>query len=187
MLLIPAAMAVAQTPEPAAEALNLLANGGFEGGKTARNEPEAWSFFTSKMGTGTIATNAASEGTQCLRIRAQGTPGGVSGVTQELPVGQGQKFTFTAKFQHMEEDKLKGNAFGLLVVEWRDFTGKELQRSTSKPWKRSLGQPEWDEAEIRKAKPPQGAVQATFGVHLNDGPSGSKGSMLVDDVVVTSQ
>lgn len=176
----------ADDPDARAPASNLVENGGFERAKPPRNEAEAWFFYTSKMGTGTVVTNVAGEGTICLRIRTQGAPGAISGVTQTLPVEQGQKFTFTAKLQQMEEDKLKGSAFGQLVIEWRDVSGKELQRTISKPWKRNLGRSDWDEIELRKVKAPQGAVQAAFGVHLNDGPAGSKGSMLVDDVVVTS-
>jgi len=185
--LVVALAAVQAQAEDRGPASNLVENGGFERTKAPRNEAEAWFFYTSKMGTGTVVTNAAGEGTSCLRIRAQGAPGAISGITQTLPVEQGQKFTFTAKLQQMDEDKLKGSAFGQLVIEWQDFTGKELQRTISKPWKRSLGRSAWDEVELRKVKAPQGAVQAAFGVHLNDGPAGSKGSMLVDDVVVTVQ
>lgn len=180
-------IARAEDSEKAGASANLINNGGFEVSKPPKGEPEGWLFFTSKMGTGTVVTNVAAEGTSCLRIRAQGTPGAVSGVTQVLPVGQNQRFTFTAKVRQMDEDKLKGGVLGQLVIEWQDFAGKELQRTISKPWKRNLGSSSWDELEIRKVKAPQGAVQAVFGVHLNDGPNGSKGSMLVDDVVVISQ
>ena len=190
---VPIALALCLAADGAQEAAldagvneNLIVNGGFESADVNAPPPRPWWFYTSKMGTATVVTNAAGEGSSCLRIRAQGASDAVTGVTQLMPVTAGQKYTFTAKLQQMNDDRLKGTAYGLLVIEWQDFSGKEIMRTVSKPWKRNLGKFDWDDVEIRKAKAPQGAVQAVFGIHLHDGAAGTKGSMLVDDVVVTS-
>ena len=45
----------------------------------------------------------------------------------------------------------------------------------------------WEAFTISKAKVPSGATQARFGVHLNDGKQGGKGSVFVDDVVIEKQ
>ena len=187
-LLASCTLAAAKDSAPAKKAIetNLLENGSFEWAPNNSASPSAWWFYTSKMGVAQLVTNVAHEGSQAVRLRAQQTSGGNSGLIQTLPVLAGRMYSLKAWVLKHDEDPLRGSAYGQLVIEWKDEMGREINRTWGKQWSKNIGHSDWERVEIRKAQAPPKAVQAAFGVHFYEGKSGGKGSLLVDDVVVTS-
>ena len=170
-----------------APAESLIQNGSFEvAGADRAQAPEGWRFYTSKMGVPTLSTNVSKEGMNSFRLRAQSNGGAACGVVQTIAVTPGEKYSLTAWVRKNEDDPLKGAAYGQLVIEWQDETGKEIDRVWGKKWGPNTGHTKWDDVEISKAQAPPRTAQAIFGIHLFDGKTGGKGSVLVDEVSVTS-
>jgi hypothetical protein len=81
---------------------------------------------------------------------------------------------------------MRGTAYGQLVIEWKDNVGREIRRVWGKMWSKNVGRKDWEDVVINRVQAPPGAVEGAFGIHLYEGASGGKGSILVDEVVVTS-
>lgn len=178
--------ALAEDPQ---EKVNIAPNGGFEepAGAIGAMPPDPWAFFTTKANGFAITRDNKRSGEQSLKVSAQKAAGTFQGLILDLPVTAGDKYTFSAYVTSDREDALGGSASGQLVIEWKGPTGKEVARSASTPWSAGLSRMRWEQVTVSKAKVPEGAVRGVFGIHLNDGTEGGKGSMFVDDVVIEKQ
>lgn len=183
---IGAATARAESPPAAPEKVNLAPHGGFEepAGAIGAMPPEPWAFFSTKANGFGITRDNKRSGEQCLKISAQKAAGAFQGLILDLPVAEGEKYTFSVYVTNDRNEPLGGSASGQLVIEWKGPTGKEVARSASTPWTAGLSRMRWEQVTIGKAKVPDGAVRGVFGIHLNDGADGGKGMMYVDDVVI---
>jgi hypothetical protein len=184
-----AAMLVACMAQGAgAQALtaNLVFNAGFEQVGAVTNRAAKWDSFSSGGVTPMVKIGAAKSGTNSLVLMAQGKAKSYQGVTQILEVQPGERYDMTAFVHKVNENPLKGAAYGQLVIEWLDVEGKEIERIWGPAWGRNLSRLRWEKVTIERAQAPPLAVRAVFGVHLYDGKNPSSGAVLVDDVQVTS-
>ena len=149
--------------------------------------PENWNAFSSKVNGIGVSKAAKHSGEQCLRMAAQKVPEAYQGLVLDMPVTPGDVYTFSAYVTNNKDDQLCGTAQGSLVIEWINASNKEVARSTSVPWDRNVSRMRWEAVCISKVKVPAGAALARFGIHLNDGMSGGKGSVFIDDVVIEKQ
>jgi hypothetical protein len=149
--------------------------------------PENWNAFSSKVNGIGVSKVAKRSGEQSMRMAAQKVPEAYQGLVLDMPVSPGDVYTFSAYVTNNKDDQLSGTAQGSLVIEWINASNKEVARSTSTPWDRNVSRMRWEAVSISKAKVPEGAAIARFGIHLNDGKSGGKGSVFIDDVVIEKQ
>lgn len=170
------------------EGPNLAPNPGFEQPTSPEGaSPENWNAFSSKVNGIGVSKAAKHGGEQCMKMAAQNVPEAYQGLVLDMPVSPGDIYTFSAYVMNNKDDQLGGTAQGSLVIEWINASSKEVARSTSVPWDRNISRMRWEAVSISKAKVPEGATLARFGIHLNDGKSGGKGSVFVDDVVIGKQ
>ena len=167
---------------------NLAPNPGFEQPSSPEGaSPENWNAFSSKINKIGVSRTARHGGEQCVKMAAQGLPEAYQGLVLDMPVSPGDVYTFSAYVTNNKDDQLGGSAQGSLVIEWINASNKEVGRSTCTPWDRNVSRMRWEAFAITKAKVPDGASLARFGIHLNDGRSGGKGSVFIDDVVIEKQ
>ena len=167
---------------------NLAPNPGFEQPTAPEGaSPENWNAFSSKVNGIGVSKAAKHSGEQCVKIAAQKVPEAYQGLVLDMPVSSGDVYTFSVYVTNNKDDQLSGTAQGSLVIEWINANNKEVARSTSNPWDRNVSRMRWEAVSISKAKVPEGAKTARFGIHLNDGKSGGKGSVFIDDVVIEKQ
>ncbi|HEY8241287.1 MAG TPA: hypothetical protein VIH35_07570 [Kiritimatiellia bacterium] len=165
---------------------NLVVNAGFEAIGPSTNRAARWEPFTSGGLAPALKTGAAKSGTNSLQLIAQGKPRSFQGVTQILDVQPGERYDMSAFVHKVSENPLKGGAYGQLVIEWLDAEGKEIERVWGPAWGKNLSRVRWEKVSIERAQAPPLAVRAVFGVHLYDGKGAASGSVLVDDIAVTS-
>jgi hypothetical protein len=167
---------------------NLAPNPGFEQPTAPEGaSPENWNAFSSKVNGIGVSKAAKHGGEQCMKMAAQKVAEAYQGLVLDMPVLPGEIYTFSAYVTNNKDDQLSGTAQGSLVIEWINAANKEVGRCTSTPWDRNVSRMRWEAVSISKAKVPDGATLARFGIHLNDGKSGGKGSAFVDDVVIEKQ
>lgn len=167
---------------------NLAPNPGFEQPTSPEGaSPEGWNAFSSKVNGIGVSKTAKRGGEQCMKMAAQKVPEAYQGLVLDMPVSPGDVYTFSAYVTNNKDDQLGGTAQGSLVIEWINASNKEVARSTSTSWDRNVSRMRWESVSISKAKVPEGAATARFGIHLNDGKSGGKGSVFIDDVVIEKQ
>jgi hypothetical protein len=169
---------------------NLAPNPGFEQPESPEGaSPEGWTTFSSKINGIGVSKAAKHSGEQCMKMEAQKVPANYQGLVPSLdvPVLPGDIYTFSAYITNNNDDPLGGTAQGTLIIEWIDANKKEVARITSAPWDRNISRMRWEAVSISKAKVPNGATLARFGIHLNDGMSGGKGSVFIDDVTIEKQ
>jgi len=161
-------------------------NGGFERPQGVTGElPVDWAPFSSKDINIGISTNIQRSGTQALEISAQGRQGSHLGVFQNLRVEPKKRYTFQAHVINSRSAPLNGNVYGMIGIEFRDSSGHEISRQISPQWNRYLSKMKWERFEV-EARAPKNAAVAHFVIYLIDGDDGpSKGSVLVDDVIIT--
>jgi len=161
----------------------LLENAGFEF-STGGGMPEGWTYYTTGLERGGVATNAAS-GVQCARLAAQTTAGAFQGFFQVRPVTAGTRYRITARAKSDPSAPLNTNAYLQLVVEWHDWAGLEITRHWSSNFDASfMNRQAWWMLPGLYVAAPDGAVKGVFGFHLFDGAGGCTGAVLVDDVSV---
>jgi hypothetical protein len=183
VLLGTAAFAADQEETPA----NLAPNASFEDPAAEKEPPTGWAVFATKSPAMTTYRGTAHSGEQCLKFETQKSAKDFQGLLQTLPVEAGAKYTFRAFLTNNKEDPLGGSAYGNLVIEWKNSADREVGRSSSTTWNRSLSRMRWDEVVIRKAIAPKDAVRGVFGIHLNEGDQGGSGSVLVDDAMIIKE
>jgi hypothetical protein len=167
---------------------NLAPNPGFEQPAAPEGaSPENWNAFSSKISGIGVSKAAKHGGEQCVKMAAQKVPEAYQGLVLDTPVSPGDVYTFSVYVTNNKDDQLSGTAQGSLVIEWINASNKEVGRSTSTPWDRNISRMRWEAVSISKAKVPADASLARFGIHLNDGKSGGKGSVFIDDVVIEKQ
>ncbi|HPF99570.1 MAG TPA: hypothetical protein PLE77_05850 [Kiritimatiellia bacterium] len=163
--------------------VGLLENAGFEF-STGGGMPEGWTYYTTGLEHGGLATNAAS-GSQCARLTTQATPGAFQGFFQVRPVEAGVHYRVTARAKSDPAAPLDTNAYLQLVVEWHDWAGIEITRHWSANFDASfLNRQSWWMLPGLYVAAPEGAVEGVFGFHLFDGAGGCTGTVLVDDFSV---
>jgi hypothetical protein len=171
---------------PGNGATNLLANPDFEV-PVKGTKPVAWDFFASDGNvTANLVDGPARAGHQALLISAMGKPKSFGGAVQVLDVMPGQKYSMTAFVHACDTNPLDGTAYGQLVVEWQESDGTEISRVWGRAWGRNLSRVRWQKVDIDNVVAPEYASRAVFGIHLYDGAGTSKGSVIVDDVSVTT-
>ena len=175
-------------PEEKEAAPNLAPNSGFEEPSSPEGaSPEGWNAFSSKVNGIGVSRAAKHGGQQSVKMAAQKVPEAYQGLVLDMKVSPGEVYTFSAYITNNKDDQLAGTAQGSLVIEWINANNKEVARSTSTLWDRNVSRMRWEAVSISKAKVPEDAALARFGIHLNDGKSGGKGSVFVDDVVIEKQ
>ena len=188
LLLVGVAFASPVGAEEKASNPNLAPNPGFEQPTSPEGaSPENWNAFSSKVNGIGVSKAAKHGGEQCMKMAAQKVPEAYQGLVLDMTVSPGDVYTFSVYVTNNKDDQLSGTAQGSLVIEWINASNKEVGRSTSTPWDRNLSRMRWESVSINKAKVPEGAATARFGIHLNDGQSGGKGSVFIDDVVIDKQ
>jgi hypothetical protein len=188
MLLVCVAFAGLAKAEDKAAKPNLAPNPGFEQPTSPEGaSPENWNAFSSKINGIGVSKAAKHGGDQCVKMAAQKVPEAYQGLVLDMPVSPGDIYTFSVCVINNKDDQLSGTAQGSLVIEWINASNKEVARSTSTPWDRNVSRMRWETVSISKAKVPEGAASARFGIHLNDGKSGGKGSVFIDDVAIEKQ
>lgn len=180
------AMAAPAADEPASapEAANIAPNPGFESPATEGMQPDGWTPFTSRIMNIIVTKANPHGGEQSLKMSAQKAPKEFQGLLFNLPVAEGERYSFTAFVRNDNADPLGGTARGQLVIEWQTAAGKEVSRATSPEWGPSLTRLRWDTASVKKTEVPKGATAAKIGIHMHEGPRGGQGSFYVDDVVI---
>ncbi|MBN1269835.1 MAG: hypothetical protein JXB04_09620 [Kiritimatiellae bacterium] len=181
------AWAVPCVAQPAATNLNLFPNPSFE--EPAGKEgllPVNWDYYATKTKGGGISLAEAKSGQQSFRLPCQELKDAGQGLIRRLPVTEGVKYTFTAHVKEDRNEQLGGTAACQLVIEWINAADREVGRDAGKP-ERSLSRLRWERICIRKAKAPEGAVKAVFGIHLYEGSAGCRGAVLVDDVELVEE
>lgn len=164
---------------------NLIENGGFEQSISEESDlPAVWVPFSSKSTLLGITTAAAYSGEKSLKLSAQEVPNSFQGVNFIMPVTAGSRYTFSGYVINDKKNPLKGNASGMLVIEWKDPNGKEIARTLSKLWNSSLSRLRWERFSIDNMEPPKSAVSAVFGIHYCEGKDGAKGSFFIDEVTL---
>jgi hypothetical protein len=165
------------------DAENLLANPGFESPQEPGALPEGWGWFTSdkrKMG---VSDEEAHSGAQSLKVSAQNIDDAQLGVLQEIAVEPGERYEFTAEILNADQDRMRGNLWGSIDVEWLDANGNEIARETGEYWKRTTSKMHWKDYEL-DTKAPDGARRARFVIRVMDGRPHGSGSFYIDDVTL---
>jgi hypothetical protein len=164
---------------------NILRNGGFElTAEGTQGYPDTWGTFTSHKDNIALMQGSSREGIQALLLSAQGEGKANVGVFQRVPVAAGKKYTFAAFLMNDPTNSLKGSAYGELSIEWKDAEDGEIARVRSKSFGPGLSKKNW-ERNMVEGKAPAGANFCNVVITLYDGPSASKGSVLVDNASVT--
>ncbi len=167
--------------------VNLAPNPGFEEPAASSGEAVAgWQLFTSKNVMMGLSPAQVRSGAQALKMTAQGIPEGFQGFNFPLAVAAGEEYTLGASFMSSKEDPLGGSAFVILVIEWKSADDKEISRTVSQKIPAGqMSRMRWSLFAEQDAVVPPGAVRGVFGVHLCEGKPGGKGSVFVDDILVT--
>lgn len=168
---------------------NLAVNPGFEDPSSAEEGvmPSDWITFTSKGVYIELDRELKRNGEQAVKMTTQHLVDGYQGLSQKLPVTEGEKYTFSAFIISDKRDPLGGTGHFQLVIEWHNDAGKEIGRKYSPVYDSSISKLRWDSAVIRNEQVPAGATLAIFGLHLSEGKKGGKGAILVDDVLIQRQ
>ncbi|MBN1268917.1 MAG: hypothetical protein JXB04_04975 [Kiritimatiellae bacterium] len=159
---------------------NLAVNPGFEQPAAEGQLPEGWHAFSSLRVVSGISRAAAREGSQCLRMTAQGASNAYQMVVQTVPIEPCEKYTFTAWLLNDRADLLDGTARVQLVIDWKQ-DGTTVGRDEGPMEDKGVSRMRWQRSAVRKARAPKEASEAVIGIHLHDGAEGT-GSVLVDDV-----
>ncbi len=164
---------------------NLALNPGFEFPEGAKGkEPERWNSFASKTNGIGITSRDWRSGRQCVRMAAQRAKGAYQGLLLDLPAEPGERYSFSAYIKADKNDRLGGTTHCLLTIEWLDENGKQISKSDSKVWGRTLSRLNWKRVAVEKATAPEDAVLARCVIQLKDGEKVGSGSIFVDDVLI---
>jgi hypothetical protein len=144
--------------------------------------PDGWSFFTTQVNGATLSRQTKHSGEQSLRLATQKIPKMFQGLTFSRAVSGEKKYVFSVYTISDKTDPFGGSAYMSLIIEWKRADGTEISRSISKIVDAGLSRLRWEIVALDGVVAPKGAVQAVFGIHLNDGPTGGKGAVLIDDV-----
>ena len=168
----------------AGEDCGYVTNGNFEvASADDATIPAGWFLFFSKNKTMALSQVAPRAGSNCLKMSAQDVKGANMGIGQTISVDDGKTYTFTVYVMSNPETPLTRGVYGMIGIEWKDSTGKEIYRTASPEWDPSLSRMRW---ELRRVsdKAPRGAKTATMTISLYDGDNGGLGSCFVDDAEV---
>lgn len=168
---------------------NLAPNGSFEEPVLAEGRfPIQWESFQSHVRRISLTEKTASAGKQSLSMTAQQQAGAHQGLYFRREVKRGEKYRFSAKVTEDGDDRPKGPLMVSLVIEWKNRAGKEITRHTSEvDGSRDLSTTRWRELEIRRAIVPSDAVEAVFGIHLKEGRAPARGTVYIDEIVLTRE
>ncbi len=176
----------------AGDAGGLLSNGSFE--SPSANQPAAQQPATPEkwMGFGrdqdavnlTLTNQAANSGSQSARIASNRVAGSFHGLSQNVPVQPGKTYRFTVQARQDPNEKLQGTTRAQISIEWKDATGKEVDRTWGPDFGSSLSSDKWTEFQMTGTAPAQ-AASATFVLTMHEGDKPGGGAVLVDDATVT--
>ena len=163
-----------------------LANGGFEqpsitSGALGGSEPEGWFYFcsTSEKRSG-ISGSAKKEGSQSLLFRAQSMTNAYEGYAFKFLAKSGNHYTFTVHVTPNPDDPMVAGAYGQISFEFRDETGKEIQRVHGPIWGVELPSGKWEKFLV-EADGPEGAASGSAVLSFFSFGSGGAGSFYVDE------
>ncbi|NCC52860.1 MAG: hypothetical protein EOM20_16825 [Spartobacteria bacterium] len=165
---------------------NLIVNGDFEAPLSPGAKPTGWEWFSSDKLSFELTDEEAHSGKQSLKLMAQLQDDGQVGILQTFDVEEGDKYSFRGFVKNSRNEKMKGNIWGALDVEWFDAEGTEILRETGASWNRNISKLTWKEIET-KVKVPKGAAQAKFVIRVMDGNPHGTGYCFIDDVIVEKQ
>jgi hypothetical protein len=165
---------------------NLAPNPSFELPENGAGQlPEGWRFFASKPQKIALTDKVAASGKQSLMMTALGAPQAFQGVTCEVPVKEGEKYTFEVKYLADKDDRPGGTLDLRLVVELKRENGSEVARPMSQPVKASqFSRLRWETLALRKLLIPKDVVKVVAGIHLCDNERGGSGTVYLDDMVI---
>jgi hypothetical protein len=161
---------------------SLLTNGSFEvESQEFAGMPDGWVFFSSTGRLAGMSGEIARDGSKSIKFGTHNKPLSHSGFAQQLPVEAGCSYLFTAYVMNDRSAPLAGSAYGVIGIEWKDSTKKEIRRIVSPKWDRSFSRTRWEQVRV-KGQAPKNAAYAEFTIYLYDGETGGRGSCFVDDM-----
>ncbi len=164
---------------------NMLHNGDFEDPREGAGQlPTAWEHYSTQRQRGGLIEGNGRNDSQCAMMKVHRAPKSGQGLLQIIHVIPGRRYDFEAYVRNDSGQPLRGNVVGHLVIEWLNEAGREVARVSSEEWGPSLSRVGWRKVIIRRAKAPERAAQAKFGIHLFEGTGPAEGAFLVDDVTV---
>lgn len=182
ILIIPLAGFAADIPG------NLAPNPSFEIPENGAGQlPAGWNPFSSKQLKAALTDKVAATGKQSLMLNPQGVTWGAGGIWLPLPVEEGAKYTFEAKYIADKEDRPSGTIDLRLVIEWKREDGSEISRINQPVKAHQISRLRWETLSLRKVQPPKGAAKGVFGIHVCDNERSGSGTVYVDDVVILRQ
>ena len=168
----------------AGEESGYVTNGDFEvASADDATIPAGWFLFYSKNKTVELSQKAPRTGTNCLKMSVQGVKDASMGIAQTISVDDGRTYSFTVYVMNDPENPLAKEAHGMIGIEWKNASGKELYRTSSPEWDMSLSRMRWELQRVSD-KAPRGAKTATVTISFYDGEKGGEGSCYVDDAEV---
>ncbi|MCI0406624.1 MAG: hypothetical protein L0209_11265 [candidate division Zixibacteria bacterium] len=104
------------------------------------------------------------------------------GIYQEVKVRKDDHFEFSAFVRNDAADRLVGQSFGVLTIEWYDRGGRQISRKASQRWRDDLSEDQWVKYVVDDVAPTN-AEKVRFVVTMM--PQGEvKGGFLVDGAAV---
>ena len=183
--LVVSAAAMAQEQAPQA-AQSTLQNAGFESPDISKGAeqlatPENWFHFSSTPERKAGVSDARKRsGSQSLCFKAQAPQDSFQGLAHKFSAVSGKPYSFTIHIMSDPADPLVGAAFGQVSFEWRDATGKELDRTYGPTWNFELSSTKWEKITV-DADAPEGATEGSAVVTLFSKDCKGMGSFFVDD------
>lgn len=167
---------------------NMLHNGDIEDPQEGAGQlPTAWDHYSTQRQRGGLIAGNGRNDSQCAMLKAHRAPKSGQGILQVIHVIPGRRYDFEAYVKNDSEQPLKGDLVGHLVIEWLNEAGREVGRTSSEEWGPSLSRLTWRKVGIRRARAPERAAMAKFGIHLFERTGTAEGAFLVDDVTVVER
>ena len=164
---------------------NLARNPGFEEEVIEPGTIPGWVAFTTRDGLVAVVATEAKSGSQSVRITTQHARGEIQGFFQTLPISAGIAYSFSISVMKDKSDPLGSSAHVVPLIEYKDAAGQHLWDVEGKPLDSSLSGVRWETASVDCVTAPMGAVEANFCIHLREGKMKGKGSVFLDDALIT--
>lgn len=165
--------------------VNLARNPGFEEEAIEPGKIPGWITFTTRDDQVAVVASEAKSGVQSVRITTQHARGEIQGFFQTLPVSAGDMYSFSICAIKDKSDPLGSSAYVVPLIEYKDAAGQHLWDVEGKLLDSTLSGVRWETASVDRATAPMGAVEANFCIHLREGKMKGKGSVFLDDALIT--
>lgn len=154
-------------------------------GYDLHSRPEGWSCFASKPGEVIgVTTQAWRNGSQSLIFRAVADNQAFEGAGQEFAVVPGYRYGFTTYVMGDPANRLFGNAYGQIHLEWRNAENNEIGRTYGPTWTAGLSSKRWERYYV-EGEAPAKAVKGIAVITFYTKDFGGRGAFFVDDCEFT--